>query len=140
MEAQRKESAVQFIYLNKMAYNFPRDCLEKIVKNPSYEAISLKISNGIQCMKDNAVIGKFMGIQLSEKELILWINSQWKCKGKEHFVSQGFFTCIQQEQRIQNMSSRTIPTSSTQYGFHLKFWIEKFNPEKKDSIVELVWI
>ena len=43
---------------------------------------------------DHALIGKFIGIQPSEKALIWWINSTWKPKGHFdlHLGSKGFLT------------------------------------------------
>jgi hypothetical protein len=47
-------------------------------------------------MKDHAIIGKFIVIWPSERDVIKWIKYWWKPKGKVDFQlgSKGFFTTI----------------------------------------------
>ena len=61
----------------------------------SYSIMVVKFANikeKIQFMADHALIGKFIGLQPSEKDLIWWINSTWKPKGHYdlHLGSKGF--------------------------------------------------
>ena len=63
---------------------------------PTMQVRPSKLRDHIQHMQDHALIGKFVGLQPSEKALVWWINSTWKPKG--HFDlqlgSKGFFTII----------------------------------------------
>ena len=55
---------------------------------------SANIRETIKFMTDHALIGKFIGLQPSNKALIWWINSTWKPKGHYdlHLGSKSFFT------------------------------------------------
>jgi hypothetical protein len=57
-------------------------------------------------MKDHEIIGKLMGICPSQKDLIDWVNSIWKRKGKIDLKlgSKGFFimmfACIEYRDKV----------------------------------------
>ena len=70
----------------------PGQCFLKASAIPSMIVKSTNIREKIQFMADHALIGKFIGLQPSEKDLIWWINSTWKPKGHFdlHLGSKGF--------------------------------------------------
>ena len=72
----------------------PGQCFPKTLVIPSMLVKSTNIRETIQFMMDHALIGKFIGLQLSEKALLWWINSTWKPKGHYdlHLGSKGFLT------------------------------------------------
>ena len=57
---------------------------------------SEKLREKVELWKDKALIGKFIGIWLKERDLIRWIKQTWNPKGHYdmHLVSKGFFTII----------------------------------------------
>jgi hypothetical protein len=57
-------------------------CLDRMNVNPRYKVTSTSIGDYIQHMKDHALIRKFMGICPSGKDLMVWVKSHWKLKGK----------------------------------------------------------
>ena len=69
-------------------------CMPKVTVISSMTARSSRIREQIQYMLDHAVIGKFVGMQPSEKSMVSWINSKWKTKGHYNLKlgSKGFRT------------------------------------------------
>jgi hypothetical protein len=63
---------------------------------PKYIIISPRIEDQKQYMRDFALIGKFLGLWPSEKDLVKWIQHWWKPKGHYDLQlgSKGFFTII----------------------------------------------
>ena len=103
---------------------------------------STTLRDKIQYMSDHALIGKFIGLQPSEKALIWWINSSWKPKGhfNLHLGSKKNFTVsfISLEDRNQIIDGEPYFYYST--GLFLRPWKEKFSPEKEDMRLAPVWI
>ena len=85
-------------------------------------------------MSDHDLIGKFIGIQPSEKALLWWINSTWKPKGHYdlHLGSKGFFIVSFISQEDQNRIIDGGPYFYYLAGLFLRPWKEKFCPEKED--------
>ena len=85
-------------------------------------------------MVDHALIGKFIGLQPSEKALIWWINSTWKPKGHYdlHLGSKGFFTVSIISQEDRNRIIDDGPYFDYSAGLFLQRWKEKFCLEKED--------
>jgi hypothetical protein len=84
-------------------------------------------------MKDHALIGKFMGIWPSEKSLMGWVSSRWKIKGKVDLKlgSKGFFTTIFSNPADRNKVFDEGPYFFNSVGLHLRYWTERFSPEKE---------
>ena len=93
-------------------------------------------------MSDHALIGKFIGMQPSEKALIWWINSSQKPKGHFdlHLGSKGFFTIS-----FISLEDRNSIIDGVLYFYYsaslfLGPWKEKFSSENEDMRIALVWI
>jgi hypothetical protein len=93
-------------------------------------------------MRDHTLVGKFLGLWPSERDLIKWIQYWWKPKGhyELQLVSKGFFTII-----LHNLEDRTRIFDGGPYifnsaGLFLRFWTERFSPEKEDFSHAPVWI
>jgi hypothetical protein len=93
-------------------------------------------------MRDYALIGKFLGLWPSKKELVKWIYQWWNPKGhfNLHLGSKGFFTII-----LHNLEDRNWIFDDEPYLFNstdlfLRFWMEKFIPELEDFTHALVWL
>jgi len=93
-------------------------------------------------MRDHALIGKFIGIWPTEKELRSWINTKWNPKAHItlHLGPKGFFTavfnCLEDRNRILDGG----PYFFNSAGLFLKAWVERFNPDKEDLSCAPVWI
>ena len=95
---------------------------------------SANIMEKIEFMTDHALIGKFIGLQPSEKALLWWINSTWKPKGHYdfHLGLKGFFTIYFISQEDWNRIIDGGPYFYYSVGLFLRPWKEKFCPEKED--------
>jgi hypothetical protein len=85
-------------------------------------------------MKYFALIGKFLGLWPYEKYLVKWIQHWWKPKGHYDLQlrSKGFFTIILHNLEDRNRIFEGEPYFYNSTGLFLRFWTEKFNPEKED--------
>ena len=85
-------------------------------------------------MTDHALIGKFIGLQPSEKALLWWINSTWKPKGHYnlHLGLKGFFTASFISQEDWSLIIDGGPYFYYSAGLFLRPWKEKFCQEKED--------
>ena len=117
-------------------------CLSKSKTVPKLQIKSARIIEDISYMKEQALIGKFIGIWPSEKTLTWWINTTWKPHG--HYDLQlgekGFFTVIffSEEDKTIIFESGTYFYNSV--GLFLRPWKERFNPDKENLTIALVWI
>ena len=120
----------------------PWNCMPKAALIPSMTVWSLKIREWIQYMLDIAFIGKFVGMQPSEKALFGWINSTWKPKGHYdlHLGSKGFFTISFISLEDRNWVFDGGPYFYYSIGLFLRPWKEKFCTEKEDMRITPVWI
>jgi hypothetical protein len=93
-------------------------------------------------MRENALVGKFLGLWPSERDLVKWIQYWWKRKG--HYDIQlglkGFFTIIFHNLEDRNHVFDGGPYFYNSTGLFLIFWIEKLSPEKEDFVHAPVWI
>ena len=103
---------------------------------------STNLRDKIQYVSDHALIGKFIGIQPSDKAWIWWINSSWRMKGHFdiHLGSKGFFKIS-----FINLDDRNHILNGGPYfyysaGLFLHPWKEKFCPEKEDMRIAPVCI
>lgn len=85
-------------------------------------------------MRDHALIGKFIGLWPTEKELRGWIAAKWNLK--RHITLQlgpkGFFTaifnCLEDRNRVMDGGPYFFNAASP----YLRDWVERFNPDKED--------
>jgi hypothetical protein len=59
----------------------PRKCIPQDLVAPRYVIKSTKIGDHAKFMREHALIGKFLGLWLSRKELACWIKAWWNPKG-----------------------------------------------------------
>jgi hypothetical protein len=74
----------------------PEKWIPQALIAPKYIISSLRIEDQKQYMRDFCMIGKFLGLWPSKKELVKWIQHWWKHKGHHDLQigSKGFFTII----------------------------------------------
>jgi len=120
----------------------PGQCIPKTVEIPSLALKSENLRKKIQYMKDHALIGKFIGIWPNEKALQWWIQTYWKPKGHIDLQlgSKGFFTIIFFNVEDRNRVFEGGPYFFNSAGLYLRYWKEKFNPDKEDLTVAPVWV
>ena len=92
--------------------------------------------------KERALIRKFVGVWLREKDLVHWIQRTWSPKG--HYDLQlgakGFFTIIFFNQEDQDRILEGGAYFFFSVGLYLRPWKEWFNPDTEDMTVSLVRI
>jgi hypothetical protein len=120
----------------------PGKCIPQAPNAPKYVINSPRIEEQKQYMQDNALIGKFLGLWPSERELIKWIQYWWRPKGHYDLQlgSKGFFMIIFHNLEDRNRIFDGGPYFFNSAGLFLRFWTEKFSPEKEDFTYAPVWI
>jgi hypothetical protein len=120
----------------------PGKCIPQAPQAPKYVVSSPRIEEQKQYMRDNALVGKFLGLWPSERDLIKWIQYWWKPRGHYDLQlgSKGFFTIIFHNLEDRNRIFDGGPYFYNSAGLFLRFWTEKFSPEKEDFAHAPVWI
>jgi hypothetical protein len=120
----------------------PGKCIPQAPQAPKYIINSPRIEEQKQYMRDHALVGKFLGLWPSERDLIKWIQYWWKPKGHYELQlgSKGFFTIILHNLEDRNHIFDGGPYFYNSAGLFLRFWTEKFSPEKEDFSHAPVWI
>jgi hypothetical protein len=120
----------------------PGKCIPQAPQAPKYVVSSPRIEEQKQYMRDNALVGKFLGLWPSERDLVKWIQYWWKPKGHYDLQlgSKGFFTIIFHNLEDRNRVFDGGPYFYNSAGLFLRFWTEKFSPEKEDFAHAPVWI
>jgi hypothetical protein len=120
----------------------PGKCIPQAPQAPKYVVCSPRIEEQKQYMRDNALVGKFLGLWPSERDLVKWIQHWWKPKGHYELQlgSKGFFTIIFHNLEDRNRVFDGGPYFYNSAGLFLRFWTEKFSPEKEDFAHAPVWI
>lgn len=100
------------------------------------------LGNIIQYMKDHAIIFKFIGTWSNEKGPIKWIHQWWNPKGDVDLQlgSKEFFTTIF---HLLEDIERIFDNGPYFYGAarqHIRYWTERFNPNKEYFTNVPVWI
>jgi hypothetical protein len=74
----------------------PGKCIPQSEKPPRYLISSTRVGEHTQFMREHALIGKFLGLWPSERDLTRWIKDWWNPKGdyEVQLSSKGFFTII----------------------------------------------
>jgi hypothetical protein len=117
-------------------------CIPQAPQAPKYLISTLRIEEQKQYMRDYALVGKFLGLWPSERDLIKWIQYWWKLRGHYDLQlgSKGFFTIIFHNLEDRNRVFDGGPYFYNSAGLFLRFWTEKFSPEKEDFAHAPVWI
>ena len=109
---------------------------------PKLQIKSDRIREDINYMKERALIRKFVRFWPTDKTLVWWINTTWKPQG--HYDLQlgakGFFMVIffNEENRTRNFEGGPYFFNSA--SLFLRPWKERFNPDKENLTIALVWI
>jgi len=120
----------------------PGKCIPQAPQAPKYIICTPRIEEQKQFMRDNALVGKFLGLWPSERDLVKWIQYWWKPKGHYDLQlgSKGFFTVIFHNLEDRNRIFDGGPYFYNSAGLFLRFWTEKFSPEKEDFAHAPVWL
>jgi hypothetical protein len=117
-------------------------CIPQSTTAPRYVINSARVGENTQFMKEHALIGKFMGLWPSERDLMHWIKTWWNPKGhyELQLSSKGFFTII-----FFNLEDKDRIFENGMYffnsaGLYLRFWTDHFSLEKEDFTFAPVWI
>ena len=93
-------------------------------------------------MKERALINKFIGIWSTQKTCVWWINTTWKSPshydlqlGAKCFFMIIFFNEVDQSRIIDNR-----PYFFNSACIFLTPWKERFNSDKENLTIALVWI
>jgi hypothetical protein len=91
----------------------------------------------MQFMRDHALIGKFLGLWPSEKDLAHWIKAWWSPKGdyELQLSSKGFFTII-----FYNLEDKDRIFEGGPYFYNTVGLYLRFCPEKENFAYTPVWI
>jgi hypothetical protein len=74
----------------------PSKCIPQALVPPKYIIKTTRIGDHTQFMQDHSLIGKFLGLWPTKKDLARWIKAWWNPKGNYELQlsSKGFFTII----------------------------------------------
>eukprot|EP00253_Pinus_taeda_P008691 PITA_08691 len=117
-------------------------CLPCAQKRPRYVIPNNKLEEYNSYMKDHALICKFIGYWPPEKELYRWIDQKWKPRGHIDLKlgAQGFFTAIFTNVEDRNRIFEGGPYFMNNAGLFMKFWEERYNPEKEKLLEAPLWV
>jgi hypothetical protein len=99
-------------------------CIPQPPQAPKCVVSSPRIEEQKKYMRDNALVGKFLGLWPSEHDLVKWIQYWWKPKGHYDLQlgSKGFFTIIFHNLEDRNRIFDGGPCFSNSAGLFLRFW------------------
>jgi hypothetical protein len=108
-------------------------CIPQAPQAPKYIISSPLIEEQKQYMRDYALVGKFLGLWPSERDLVKWIQHWWKPRGHYELQlgSKGFFTIILHNLEDRNRIFDGGPYFYNLAGLFLRFWTKKFSPKKE---------
>jgi hypothetical protein len=120
----------------------PGKCIPQSDKPPRYTISSTRVGEHTQFMREHALIGKFLGLWPSERDLMRWIKDWWNPKGdyEVQLNSKGFFMIILYSLEDKDRIFDNGPYFYNSVGLFLRFWTDRFSPEKEDFTMALVWI
>jgi hypothetical protein len=126
----------------KLGPGYQGKCIPQAPIVPQYVIKSNIIGEHTQFMRDHALIGKFLGLWPSERDLAHWIKAWWNPKGDYELQlrSKGFFTIIfyNLEDKYHIFEGGPYFYNSTR--LYLCFWTEHFYPKKENFSYAPVWI
>jgi hypothetical protein len=93
-------------------------------------------------MQEHALIDKFLGLWPYERDLNKWIKHWWNPKGdyEVQLSSKGFFTIILYNLEDRDRIFENCPYFYNSAGLFLRFWTERFSPDREDFTMAPVWI
>eukprot|EP00253_Pinus_taeda_P010874 PITA_10874 len=93
-------------------------------------------------MRDHALICRFVGYWPSERELYRWIDQRGRPRGQVDLKlgAQGFFMAIFSNLEDKNRIFEEGPYFLNNAGLFMKFWEERYNPEKEKMLDGPVWV
>jgi hypothetical protein len=117
-------------------------CIPQSEKPPRYLISSTRVGEHTQFMREHALIGKFLGLWPSERDLTRWIKHWWNPKGdyEIQLSSKGFFTIILYNLEDKDKIFENGPYFYNSAGIFLRFWTDRFSPDKEDFTMAPVWI
>jgi hypothetical protein len=120
----------------------PGKCIPQMDKPPHYHIKSTRVGEHTQFMMDHALIDKFLGLWPTERDLTRWIKDWWNPKGdyEVQLSSKGFFTIILYNLEDKDKIFDNGPYFYNSAGLFLRFWTDRFSPEKEDFTRAPVWI
>jgi hypothetical protein len=120
----------------------PGKCIPQLEKAPRYLIKSNRVGEHTEFMKEHALIGKFLGLWPSERDLHKWIKHWWNPRGdyEVQLSSKGFFTIILYNLEDKDRIFENGPYFFNSAGLFLRFWTERFSPDKEDFTMAPVWI
>jgi hypothetical protein len=112
----------------------PGKCIPQAPIALKYIINSPRIEDQKQYMRDFALIGNFLGLWPSEKDLVKCIQHWWKPKGHYDLQlgSKGFFNIILHNLQDINRIFKGGSYFYNSTGLFLCFWMERFNSKKED--------
>jgi hypothetical protein len=119
----------------------PRKCIPQASVAPIYVIKTTRIGEHTQFMRDHALVGKFLGLWPSEKDLTRWIKAWWNPKGdyELQLSSKGFLTIIFYNLEDKDKIFEGGPYLYNSASLYLCFWTDCFCPEKENFAYTLVW-
>jgi hypothetical protein len=120
----------------------PGKCIPQTEKASYYLISSDRVGEHMQFMREHALIGKFLGLWPTERDLNKWIKHWWNPKGEYELQlsSKGFFTIILYNLEDKDRIFENGPYFYNSAGLFLRFWSERFSPDKEDFTMAPVWI
>jgi hypothetical protein len=117
-------------------------CIPQLDKPPLYHIKSTRVGEHTQFMMEHALIGKFLGLWPTERDLTRWIKEWWNPKGdyEVQLSSKGFFTIILYNIEDKDRIFDNGPYFYNSAGLFLRFWTDRFSPEQEDFTRAPVWI
>jgi len=117
-------------------------CLPRAQKQPRYVIPSNKLEDYNCYMRDHALICRFVGYWPSERELYRWIVQRWRPRGQVDLKlgAQGFFIAIFSNLEDKNRIFEEGPYFLNNAGLFVKYWEERYNPEKEKMLDAPVWV
>jgi hypothetical protein len=120
----------------------PGKCIPQLEKAPRYIISSTRVGEHTEFMREHALIGKFLGLWPTERDLHKWIKHWWNPKGdyEVQLSSKGFFTIILYNLEDKDRIFENGPYFFNSAGLFLRFWTESFSPDKEEFTMAPVWI
>lgn len=109
-------------------------CIPQMEKASRYLISSTRVGEHTQFMQEHALIGKFLGLWPLERDLNKWIKHWWNPRGdyEVQLSSKGFFTIILYNLEDKDHIFENGPYFYNSAGLFLRFWTERFIPDKED--------
>jgi len=87
-------------------------------------------------MRDHALICKFVGFWLAEKDLAKWIHQRWKPKGHIDLKlgAKGFFTVIFSNLEDKERIFEGGPYFMNNASLFMRQWEDRYNPDQQKML------